>query len=57
MRWRKFNGESLHLPIKDAVEEAIKKNLTKAYILKFALEQTARLKATKLSLPRLLCFA
>lgn len=25
MRWRKFNGENIVLPIKDAVEEAIKK--------------------------------
>ena len=25
MIWRKFNGETIHLPIKDAVEEAIKR--------------------------------
>ena len=25
MRWRRFNGETIHIPIKDAVEEAIKR--------------------------------
>ena len=31
MRWRKFNGERIHLPIKDAVEEAIKRETKKGY--------------------------
>ena len=35
MRWRKFNGESIHLPIKDAVEEAIKKESHIAYVREF----------------------
>jgi hypothetical protein len=29
MRWRKFNGDPISLPIKDAVEEAIKKETAK----------------------------
>lgn len=34
MSWRKFNGDSLRLPIKDAVENAIKRETEAGYRLK-----------------------
>lgn len=34
MSWRKFNGDALHLPVKDAVENAIKKESEAGYKLK-----------------------
>ena len=32
MRWRRFNGEKILIPIKDAVEEAIKREQIKVFI-------------------------
>jgi predicted RNase H-related nuclease YkuK (DUF458 family) len=34
MSWRKFNGDTLHLPIKDAVENAIKRESEAGFKLK-----------------------
>ncbi len=34
MRWRKFNGETIHLPIYDAVEDALKKETENGVKLK-----------------------
>lgn len=34
MYWRKFNGDSIHLPIKTAVEEAINRERNNGYKLK-----------------------
>jgi predicted RNase H-related nuclease YkuK (DUF458 family) len=34
MRWRKFNGEGIHLPIKEAVEKTIQSESAKGVRLK-----------------------
>ena len=44
MRWRKFNGEPIHLPIKDAVEEAIKKEFEKGIHLKVCIGTDSQVK-------------
>jgi hypothetical protein len=37
MKWRKFNGEPIKIPIFEAVENAIKRETDAGYKLKFAL--------------------
>ncbi len=44
MRWRKFNGETINLPIKDAVEEAIKKETAKNTRLKVCIGTDSQVK-------------
>ena len=44
MRWRKFNGETINLPIKDAVEEAIKKETAKNTHLKVCIGTDSQVK-------------
>lgn len=44
MRWRKFNGEKIHLPIKDAVEEAIKKEAESGVHLKVCIGTDSQVK-------------
>lgn len=44
MRWRKFNGETITLPIKDAVEEAIKKESAKNIRLKVCIGTDSQVK-------------
>lgn len=44
MRWRKFNGENIHLPIKDAVEEAIKKEVENGVHLKVCIGTDSQVK-------------
>lgn len=44
MRWRKFNGENIHLPIKDAVEEAIKKEVESGVHLKVCIGTDSQVK-------------
>lgn len=44
MRWRKFNGENIHLPIKDAVEEAIKKEVDNGVHLKVCIGTDSQVK-------------
>ena len=44
MRWRKFNGESIHLPIKDAVEEAIKREYARGVRLKVCIGTDSQVK-------------
>lgn len=44
MRWRKFNGEAIHLPIKQAVEEAIKKESLKGVKLKVCIGTDSQVK-------------
>ncbi|HSU28858.1 MAG TPA: hypothetical protein VLJ68_10780, partial [Chitinophagaceae bacterium] len=34
MRWRKFNGDPIEIPILDAVESAVKREIEKGYRLK-----------------------
>ncbi|RTL50544.1 MAG: hypothetical protein EKK39_09680 [Sphingobacteriales bacterium] len=44
MHWRKFNGESIHLPIKKAVEEAIKKERANGTHLKVCIGTDSQVK-------------
>lgn len=44
MRWRKFNGETINLPIKDAVEDAIKKEVEKNTHLKVCIGTDSQVK-------------
>lgn len=44
MRWRKFNGENIVLPIKDAVEEAIKKEAAAGIKLKVCIGTDSQVK-------------
>ncbi|BAV10134.1 hypothetical protein SAMN05421788_104492 [Filimonas lacunae] len=44
MRWRKFNGENIHLPIKDAVEEAIQKEVNNGVHLKVCIGTDSQVK-------------
>jgi predicted RNase H-related nuclease YkuK (DUF458 family) len=44
MRWRKFNGENIQLPIKDAVEDAIKNETAKGTKLKVCIGTDSQVK-------------
>lgn len=44
MHWRKFNGENIHLPIKKAVEEAIKKERANGTRLKVCIGTDSQVK-------------
>jgi len=44
MRWRKFNGENIVLPIKEAVEEAIKKEVALGTKLKVCIGTDSQVK-------------
>ncbi|MCU0374162.1 MAG: ribonuclease H-like YkuK family protein [Chitinophagaceae bacterium] len=44
MRWRKFNGESIQLPIKQAVEEAIRKECEAGRRLKVCIGTDSQVK-------------
>jgi len=46
MRWRKFNGETIHLPIKDAVEETIKLESEKGNRLKVCIGTDSQVKGS-----------
>jgi uncharacterized protein len=44
MYWRKFNGESIDLPIKEAVELALKRECNQAYKLKVCIGTDSQVK-------------
>lgn len=44
MRWRKFNGETISLPIKQAVEDAIKRETENGYKLKVCIGTDSQVK-------------
>ncbi len=44
MHWRKFNGENIHLPIKEAVEEAIKRETENGTKLKVCIGTDSQVK-------------
>jgi len=44
MRWRKFNGETIDLPIYDAVENAIKRETAAGYKLKVCIGTDSQVK-------------
>lgn len=44
MQWRKFNGDPLDMPIKDAVENAIKRETQRGYHLKVCIGTDSQVK-------------
>jgi len=56
MRWRKFNGETIHLPIKDAVEEAIKRETTRGVRLKVCIGTDSQVKGSETEFATVIVF-
>ncbi|MEI2707521.1 MAG: hypothetical protein V9E96_00710 [Chitinophagaceae bacterium] len=56
MRWRKFNGESINLPIKEAVAEAIKQEIEKGIRLKVCIGTDSQVKGKRYRICHSNCF-
>lgn len=56
MRWRKFNGEQIHLPIKDAVEEAIKREVAKGVHLKVCIGTDSQVRSCETEFATVIVF-
>ena len=56
MRWRKFNGERINLPIKEAVEEAIKKEHAKGVRLKVCIGTDSQVKGEETEFATVIVF-
>jgi len=56
MRWRKFNGETIHLPIKDAVEEAIKRENARGVRLKVCIGTDSQVKGSETEFATVIVF-
>src|ERR1700692_431211 len=56
MRWRKFNGETIYLPIKDAVEEAIKRETEKGVRLKVCIGTDSQVKGAETEFATVIVF-
>jgi predicted RNase H-related nuclease YkuK (DUF458 family) len=56
MRWRKFNGETLDLPIYDAVENAIKRETGKGYKLKVCIGTDSQVKGLETEFATVIVF-
>jgi uncharacterized protein len=56
MLWRKFSGEPLHLPIKDAVEAAIKKETEKGNKLKVCVGTDSQVKGAETEFATVIVF-
>lgn len=56
MRWRKFNGETIHLPIKDAVEETIKRETEKGNRLKVCIGTDSQVKGSETEFATVIVF-
>ena len=56
MRWRKFNGEPIHLPIKDAVEDAIKREAGKGIHLKVCIGTDSQVKGDETEFATVIVF-
>jgi uncharacterized protein len=56
MRWRKFNGETIHLPIKDAVEETIKRETDKGNRLKVCIGTDSQVKGSETEFATVIVF-
>jgi len=56
MRWRKFNGEPIYLPIKDAVEEAIKRETEKGVHLKVCIGTDSQVKGAETEFATVIVF-
>ncbi len=56
MKWRKFNGETIYLPIKDAVEEAIKRETEKGVHLKVCIGTDSQVKGAETEFATVIVF-
>jgi uncharacterized protein len=56
MRWRKFNGESLHLPIYDAVEQVITRETAAGYHLKVCIGTDSQVKGQETEFATVIVF-
>ncbi len=56
MRWRKFNGETINLPIKNAVEEAIKKERENGVRLKVCIGTDSQVKGDETEFATVIVF-
>jgi predicted RNase H-related nuclease YkuK (DUF458 family) len=56
MYWRKFNGESIHLPIKSAVEEAIKRESAGGHRLKVCIGTDSQVKGRETEFATVIVF-
>ena len=56
MYWRKFNGESIDLPIKAAVEEAIQRETNNAYKLKVCIGTDSQVKGQETEFATVIVF-
>jgi uncharacterized protein len=56
MRWRKFNGETLHLPIYDAVEQVITRETAAGYHLKVCIGTDSQVKGQETEFATVIVF-
>jgi len=56
MRWRRFNGESINLPIKAAVEEAIKRETANGFRLKVCIGTDSQVKGQETEFATVIVF-
>jgi uncharacterized protein len=56
MRWRKFNGDPLDLPIKDAVETVIVRETTNGYHLKVCIGTDSQVKGAETEFATVIVF-
>ncbi|ANE50492.1 ribonuclease H-like YkuK family protein [Flavisolibacter tropicus] len=56
MRWRKFNGETIHLPIYDAVEQVITRETAAGYHLKVCIGTDSQVKGQETEFATVIVF-
>ncbi|ULQ56491.1 ribonuclease H-like YkuK family protein [Flavihumibacter rivuli] len=56
MLWRKFNGDALDLPIRDAVEKAIKRETEEGYHLKVCIGTDSQVKGSETEFATVIVF-
>ena len=56
MLWRKFNGDAIHLPIKDAVSQAIKKETAAGHKLKVCIGTDSQVKGKETEFATVIVF-
>ena len=56
MQWRKFNGDPIVLPIKDAVEQAIKRETAKGFHLKVCIGTDSQVKGMETEFATVIVF-
>ncbi|MES2648677.1 MAG: ribonuclease H-like YkuK family protein [Bacteroidota bacterium] len=56
MRWRKFNGDTINLPIKSAVEDAIKREIEAGFRLKVCIGTDSQVKGNETEFATVIVF-